>query len=32
MSNQAYSAEYEKTPGIPYIGTTGRYMLCVHEN
>ena len=32
MSNQASSAEYEKTPGNPYIGITGRYMLCVHEN
>ena len=33
MSNQASSAEYEKTPGIPRTqGITGRYMLCVHEN
>ncbi|MGZ2399714.1 hypothetical protein ACUXHH_001318 [Rothia sp. 110740021-2] len=30
MSNQAYSAEYEKMPGIPYIGSTGCYMLFVH--
>ena len=33
MSNQASSAEYEKTPGIPRDkGNTGRYMLYLHEN
>lgn len=33
MSNQASSAEHEKTPGIPRTqGNAGRYMLYLHEN